>query len=196
LRNRGRKVIISDINYPKKILGIDCSSATVGGGLVGIEKEQIELAAYGHIKPLKPNYNLMIRLDDIYDRIVELCEELKPDYVVVEDIIQFMGGMSQAKTIIMLASFNRIVSLAAYRESKVNVELYSVQHIRKLIRKQINKPEAIKKDEMPEIVKNYLCSKFKFALNRKGAVAKEAGDEADAIAVAWAYAIEKNEKSL
>ena len=190
MKNRGRKIILSEKEYSRKILGIDCSSATVGWGLVGITGTHIELIAYGHIKPLKPNYDLMIRLDDIYDRVVELCDELKPDCVAIEDLILFMKNMSQAKTIIMLASFNRVVSLAAYRETKSNVNLLSVQHIRKLIKSQINRAEVIKKEDMPEIIKNNLSSKFKFALNRKGAIAKEAGDEADGIAVAWAYAIE------
>jgi Holliday junction resolvasome RuvABC endonuclease subunit len=190
LNNKGRFESVSDKETPIKILGFDCSSSTVGWGLVGVNGKEINLLSYGHFKPLKSTYDLIYRLDNLYDSVSELCNKLKPTDIAVEEIVKFMPGLSKSSTIITLAVFNRVLALSAYRENKINVNFYPVSTIRKLIKDKNFLSETIKKEEMPEVVSKYLSNAFKGSINKKGNVSVETGDEADGIAVAWARAIE------
>jgi len=167
------------------ILGLDCSSTTVGWGLVILNKNPI-LVAHGHIKPLDSKHGDIERLDDIYHRIGKLCDETRPLCVAVEDVFLFMKGKSTARTITLLAAFNRIISLAAFQKIG-SVNLYSVHDIRNLISKNYN--IEIDKESMPDAIVANLEPQFTSVLNKKGIVAKETYDEADGIAAAWAHAI-------
>jgi Holliday junction resolvasome RuvABC endonuclease subunit len=191
-RNIGRTVIVSEEQCSFTVLGLDCSSSTIGWGLVG-KKESGEklLLAYGHIKPLKPTYGLIYRLNDVYDRIAELCLEFDPDEVAVEEILSYVKGLSSAATIISLTAFNRVASLAAYREANHEVFFYAVSKIRSILKKEISSKENIKKEDVPDIIVSLLGPEFKFIKNRKGSTAKETGDEADGIAVALVHVMEK-----
>ena len=185
-------MIVSDEQCSSTVLGLDCSSSTIGWGLVGKkESGENKLLAYGHIKPLKPTHDLIYRLNDVYDKIAELCLEFDPYEVAVEDILLFMAGASKAQTIVTLAAFNRVAALAAYREANHEVFFYSVSKIRSVLKKQINSKESIKKEDVPNIIIACLGPEFKLIKNRKGNVAKETGDEADGIAVALAHLLEK-----
>lgn len=167
------------------ILGLDCSSTTVGWGLVVLNKNPT-LVAHGHIKPLDSKYRDIERLDDIYRKIGKLCIDIRPSCVAVEDVFLFMKGKSTARTITLLAAFNRIISLAAYHEVG-EINWYSVHDIRSLISKQYN--IKIDKESMPDAIMAHLEAGFKPVKNKKGIMAKETYDEADGIAVAWAHAI-------
>jgi Holliday junction resolvasome RuvABC endonuclease subunit len=191
-RNVGRTVVVSEEQCQFTVLGLDCSSSTIGWGLVG-KKESGEklLLAYGHIKPLKPTYDLIYRLDDVYDKIAELCLEFDPHEVAVEEMLYYIKGLSQASTIVTLAAFNRVAALAAYREANHEVFFHAVSKIRSVLKKEINGKESIKKEDVPDIIVSCLGPEFKFIKNRKGSIAKETGDEADGIAVALVHVLEK-----
>ena len=170
------------------VLGLDCSSAVVGWGLVVLD-EKPSLVAYGHFKPLNNKCPEMERLDDVYKKITELCDELKPTYVAVEDIFLFMKGKSKAQTITILTAFNRIASLAGYHSSS-GVKFYSVHNIRKIIK--LMNPDikvTIAKEDVPDIIIKYLEPQFTKMLNRNKETAKETYDETDGIASAWACAL-------
>ncbi len=191
-KNKGRQVVVSDEQCPYTVLGLDCSSSTIGWGLVGRrESGENKLLAYGHIKPLASTYDLIYRLDDVYDKIAELCLEFDPHEVAVEEIVRYMKGLSSAATIITLTAFNRVASLAAYREANHEVFFHEVSKIRSVLRKEIDGKEGIKKEDVPDIIVSLLGPEFKFIKNRKGNIAKETGDEADGIAVALVHILEK-----
>ena len=189
-KNRLKIINVSNEECLEKVLGLDCSSSTVGWGLVGVKDNRPVLLSYGQIKPLKSDHNILIRLKDIFDRIIELCEIVKPTEAAVEDFLLFMQGKSSATTIVTLASFNRVICMAAL-VSGLGVTLYPVQTIRKLIRIGIKRKETIKKEEMPDLIKEHLSSNFEFTLNRNGVRAEETEDQSDGIAVAWARVLEK-----
>ncbi len=172
------------------ILGLDCSSSVIGWGLVVLNKDPT-LVAYGHFKPLDPSHSEMERLDGVYEKIVELCNELEPTYVAVEDIFTFMKGKSSGHTMTVLAAFNRVASLAGHHNSN-GVKFYSVHQIRKIIKKMnLDIKNKISKEDMPDIIIKYLEPQFEKILNRKGNVAVETYDEADGIATAWSGALHK-----
>ena len=99
-----------------KVLGFDVSSTTIGYCVLEVDDLTQE------IKPLSVNYLKPIKKGTIIERIVEtrnkvqkVIVDTKPDYIAIEDIVQFMAGKSTAKTIIMLTTFNRMIGLTAYR---------------------------------------------------------------------------------
>jgi Holliday junction resolvasome RuvABC endonuclease subunit len=190
-KNRLKIINVSNEECLEKVLGLDCSSSTVGWGLVGIKDNKPILLSYGQIKPLKSDHDILTRLKDVFDRIIELCEIVKPTEAAVEEFLMFMKARSSATTIVTLASFNRVICIAAL-VSGVGVTLYPVQTIRKLVRVGIKRKEIIKKEEMPDLIREHLSSDFEFILNRNGVRSEETEDQSDGIAVAWARVLEKN----
>jgi len=169
-----------------RILGLDCSSTTVGWGLITLNKSGPSLVAYGHIKPLKGKHSLLEKLDDVHRRIANLCSDLSPSHIAIEDILLYMKGKSGAKTITTLAVFNRIIGLSAYQNSEAKIKFYSVQTIRKMIRDACDgTTDRISKKDLPHIIRTWLEPGFEDAVNSKGAVEGETYDEGDAIAAAW-----------
>ena len=129
-----RKIILlPDLIKEKTVLGLDCSSKTVGWGLLSFDP--IAVVAHGHFNPLPSKYDFMKRLSNVFDCIEELCNELQPNTIAVEDIIQHMSGPSKsmAQTITILAAFNRVASLSAWRKTN-DVYFYPVSTIIKIIR--------------------------------------------------------------
>jgi Holliday junction resolvasome RuvABC endonuclease subunit len=191
MAKRGRRIELNNIHSSAviRVLGFDCSSATIGWGLVTLDGYgNMSLAAHGHIKPPDPKHDLMDRLDAVFNDVTELCEILGPTHVAIEDIFIFMKGKSQARTITVLAAFNRVAALAAYRKVG-SIAFLSVHEIRKVIRQACpSVTRRIEKEDLPVIIKDNL-GQYAEATNRKGGLAKEALDESDGIAVAWAHLI-------
>lgn len=176
-------------NEPR-ILGLDCSSSTIGWGLVTLRNSPV-LVAHGHIKPLKSQYNLYVRLQDVHEKVGELCQQIDPTHVVVEDIVFHMQGRSSAKTITTLAIFNRVAGLSVYMHTGITPELFAVGTIRKLIRgEHTGVNPKFKKEDIPDIIRNHLEPRFANIINRNGNVSDETYDESDGIAAAWAYGIQ------
>jgi Holliday junction resolvasome RuvABC endonuclease subunit len=175
------------LDYKGGVLGLDCSSSTIGWGYI-IPGDIIKLAAYGYIKPLSSKYNLFERLSDVFDKISTLCDEFNPLCVSVEDIFVFMKGASTGQTMTTLAAFNRLSGLAAFKKTN-NVKLYSVHDIREIIKTYFNEKNTIKKENIPDIIRKYLESEFKDIINKRGGVEEETYDAADGIAVALCHAI-------
>jgi hypothetical protein len=170
----------------KTILGFDCSSSTIGWGQIDFNGF---LNAYGYIKPLKSDNNLFLRLFDVFENIKNLCFDINPDYIVIEDVLLFMKGKSSANTINVLTAFNRTVGLSAYIHTGVIPETLSIHTIRKEIKNKCGLSSKIQKEELPNIIRDNLCSNFDNILNTRGNVANETYDIGDGIAVAWAYYI-------
>jgi len=186
---RERRVLYSK-NIPEHctVLGLDCSSSTVGWGIVSIENNTIHLLAHGHFKPLGSENPELERLQDTWTHIVELCQTFKPNYVSIEDIFLFMKGKSQARTITVLTAFNRTAGLAAY-QTMGNVSFYSVHQIRNIIKTCCGIKEVIQKDDMPKTIRSFLSPRFVDMINKKGNIGIETFDEADGIAASWAKAL-------
>jgi len=194
-RNTGRRIDLrKTASAGQRVLGLDVSSQTVGWGLVGtgIGRKPV-LLAHGHIRPLPAAKGLMKRLDSLYDDIRYLCGNLSPDVVAVEDCALFMHGRkSNARTMMTLAVFNRVVSLAAYREVG-RVLFYPVSSIRKAVRMASVLDHTPRKEEIPGIIRRCLDSKFSDVEKRGGGTAVQTYDEADGIATAWCAALDCSE---
>lgn len=170
----------------KRILGIDCSSKTIGYCVLDINELDgyIQYVSMNYIKPLK-NGNIIDRLANTRDKISKIINDVKPDYIGIEDIISFMKGKSTARTIIMLTTFNRMVCLLAHDYLKSNPKLFNVMSIRHALK--LNKKFPAK-EEIPELVAKHLGITFPYEYNKKQKIKEESGDMADGVAVALYYA--------
>src|SRR5271166_3712024 len=179
------------------ILGIDCSSSTIGWAYVGAENNKIHLLEHGHIKPpKKAALHLIERLDSVAKDMENLCNRFNPDFTIVEEITQFMKNKTSANTIITLAVFNRAVALQLYRSTK-KVPLFLLPiSIRTRIKRFIGRAAPIEKEEIPGILQDYFGKSFFKVVGYKergkyrGQPIVEVYDEADAVAAAWAGIIE------
>jgi len=194
-RAKERTIKLYDLSITEfTILGLDCSSSTIGWGLIGYKPDKtFALLAHGHIKPLDSKHDFMKRLSNVFDSISALCEEFKPSVVAVEDILMYVRGSSSARTITILAAFNRVAALAAFR-CVGKLHLYDVHNIRKIIKIAYNLKHTPDKEQMPDLIRTYLEPQFSDILKPKGGVADTTRDEADGIAVAWAYALDVRSK--
>lgn len=163
-----------------RILGIDCSSQTIGYCLIETNNDEIKYITSGVHKPQKKG-TISEKLAFTRNFFKTLFVDLKPDIIAIEEIIQFMKGKSTAKTIIMLTAFNRMLCLSAFDFLNKNPELHSVMSIRHGIKETKVLP---KKEEIPKLVASRLNIEFPFILNKKGHIAVESYDRADGIAVA------------
>jgi Holliday junction resolvasome RuvABC endonuclease subunit len=179
------------------ILGIDCSSSTIGWAFIGVDNDKIKLLEHGHIKPpSRDGYSLIKRIDSAMADIATLCERLKPDYSIVEEIIQHMEGRTSANTIIVLAAFNKAVSVQLLRSTGKEPLFLLPISIRTRIKRFLQRADKIDKEEIPSILQDYFGKTFfnivgyKQRGKNKGQPIVETYDEADAVAAAWAGVIE------
>ena len=168
-----------------KVLGFDISSTCIGYSVLEIDSDRIKFISCNYLKPLK-NGNFINRLANTRDKIKKIIEEIKPDYIAIEDIIQFMSGASTAKTIITLTSFNRMIGLLSYDFLKKEPEYFNVMTIRHGLK--LNKILP-KKEDMPELVAKHLDIKFPYEKNKNDKIKTENYDMADAVSVALYYSL-------
>jgi len=83
------------------ILGIDCSSTTIGYSVLETDKESIKLIEINYIKPPKDGH-FIENLADTRNKIKQLIERIKPDYIAIEEIVKFMSGASSAQLLLLL----------------------------------------------------------------------------------------------
>ena len=187
IKTKNVKNILEPITPNHCILGLDCSSSVLGWGL--IDPETKRLVAYGYYNLASSKYDILERLNYLYQIIKLTCEEFLPKTVVIEEIIKFMKGRSSAATIISLASFNRTALLSAYH-SVGDVHRMNVNTIRKLVKNACKLKNKIAKEDMPDIIKEYLYNDLKYYKKRTTGWTDQTYDQADGIATAWAYVLE------
>lgn len=161
-----------------RVISFDVSSSTIGWAILDIKKTSFKLYDYGFIKPIKTGH-IFERLKKVKEDIVELLVKFKPNKASIEDISQYMPGISSANTIILLALFNRIVGLTVFEYLNEPPELYSVMAIRHGLKQTTTLP---KKEEIPQLVENILCIKLPILYKKNGSIKDEYFDQSDAIA--------------
>lgn len=170
----------------KTILGFDASSTTIGYCILSWDEttNNISFVNAGYIKPPKKG-SIIERIVETRNQVEKVITAAQPDYIAIEEIIQFMKGKSTAKTIIMLTTFNRMICLASYDALSKEPKLYSVMTIRHGLKTGSDLP---KKEDMPALVAQHLGITFPYEHNKKGAIKVESYDKADGIAVALYHA--------
>jgi len=170
----------------KIILGFDVSSESIGYSSLEIDGYNISLKEMSYIKPIKSD-NIIFDLADTRDKLKEIIERIKPDYIAIEDIVKFMKGKSTAATITKLASFNRMVGLLSYDYLHFTPNYYNVLSIRHGIKIGKILP---KKEQLPELVEKLLGINFSYELSKRGKIIEENYDKCDACCVALKFAFD------
>jgi len=167
-----------------RVLGFDISSSTIGWCVIQFDEKskQIKFVKCGYLKPIKSG-TIIERIAHTRTKIKKIIEDVKPDYIGIEDLIKFMPK-STASTVIVLATFNRMICLLAYDYLNKSPELLNVMTIRHGLK--LNK-QFPKKEDMPELVSNHLGIKFPYEYKKSGKPKEENCDMADGIAVALYY---------
>ena len=168
----------------KRVLSFDASSTTIGVCVLSYDDDTISLDYIDYYKPPKKG-NIFERLAQVRQYIESKIDEFDPDDVSIEDIVLFMKGNSTAKTITTLAVLNRTVGLAIFNKMDKPPYLYNVMRIRHAIKEDKALPS---KQDIPELVAKILSIDFPYILNKKGNLAEENEDMADAVACGLCHA--------
>lgn len=110
-----------------KILGIDPGMAIVGYGLIGINKDNIELIASGSIQTCKTCKDEE-RLLDIFNDLCTIIEKYQPDCASIEKLFFFKNQ----KTIIPVAEARGVI-LAALQKYGVEIHEYTPIEIKQVL---------------------------------------------------------------
>jgi|ERR1019366_5195826 crossover junction endodeoxyribonuclease RuvC len=173
----------------KRVCGFDVSSTTLAWAILDYtDATSISLFDCGYIKPIKTG-TIIERLVDTRNKVKAVIEKYQPDEIAIEDIIQFMKGLSSAKTVITLATYNRMVGVCASDYLGKSPEMLNVMSIRHCIRKQAGLKKIPAKEDIPELLAKVAGLKTPIMLNKKGKQKVEMFDLSDAIAVAYSYII-------
>ncbi len=173
----------------KIVLGFDISSTTIGYCVlsVNLSTKHISYIKSGFVKPSKKG-NIVERLAHTRKEINSIIEDVKPDYIGIEDLIKFMPK-STATAVVMLTTFNRMICLTCYDYLQKSPALFNVMSIRHGIKTNKMLP---KKEDIPELVAHHLGIKFPYILSKrtkiKNTIKSESYDVADGCAVALYYA--------
>jgi Holliday junction resolvasome RuvABC endonuclease subunit len=167
------------------ILGLDISTTTIGIATINkhIKTGKIQLVNVEYFKPSKDG-SIFERLIKVKEFTLDLLKRFSPDVIVIEDYARFMAGSSGAATIIPLAIFNTTIGLTILEKTGKEPILMNVNTIRKWIK---TGEERLAKEDVPEAVAHHLKIDFPYEMTKKGKIAVENFDMADAIAVALAY---------
>ena len=110
-----------------KILGIDPGMAIVGYGLIGVNKDNIELIASGSIQTCKTCKDEE-RLLDIFNDLCTIIEKYQPDCASIEKLFFFKNQ----KTIIPVAEARGVI-LAALQKYGVEIHEYTPIEIKQVL---------------------------------------------------------------
>ena len=105
------------------ILGVDPGTNIMGYGLIIIEKNQMKVIQYGVIH-LNKYSDHAIKLNKIFERMVQLIDEYHPDFLAIEapffgKNIQSMLKLGRAQGVAIAAAISRQVPITEYAPKKI-----------------------------------------------------------------------------
>lgn len=111
------------LNYDRIILGIDPGTVVLGYGIVGIKGKNLNIITMGVLKLSKYSSHAM-RLKKIFERVLGLVEEYKPDELSIEapfysKNVQSMLKLGRAQGVAMAAALYRDIPIAEYSPREI-----------------------------------------------------------------------------
>ena len=106
-----------------KIIGIDPGSRITGFGVVESQRNTARLLDSGVVKA-DPKVEFHLRLKVLYDGMMEVIADSRPDVVAIESVFHYRNVMSmlklgQARGVLMLAAANFNLPLVEYSPKEV-----------------------------------------------------------------------------
>lgn len=110
-----------------RIIGIDPGTGILGFGVVDFEKGKASMVTAGVVRT-PPHTPLDERLEDIFDSLVEIIAETKPDSMSIEKLF-----FSRNVTTAMSVSHARGVAMLAGRKARLPIAEYTPQQIKQTL---------------------------------------------------------------
>lgn len=109
------------------ILGIDPGTVVMGYGLIHIENNKAKLLALGVIK-LDKYEDHALRLQKIFERVIGLIEEYKPDELAIEapffgKNVQSMLKLGRAQGVAIAAALSKQMPFVEYSPKKIKMSI-------------------------------------------------------------------------
>jgi crossover junction endodeoxyribonuclease RuvC len=149
-----------------KILGIDPGIALTGFGLVEKSGTRIKAGGYGHIST-ESGTPVASRLKILYDDMVSIIVEYKPDVVVVEELFFNKNAKTaiiaaQARGVIILAAVNNGVDVAEYtplqvKQAVIGYGRASKQQVQYMVKELLCLKETPKPDDTSDALAIAIC---------------------------------------
>ena len=111
----------------KIILGIDPGSVIMGYGVIAVSGQKIRIVEMGVLK-LSKYPDASDRLNRIFNRVHELCEQYKPESCAIEapffgKNVQSMLKLGRAQGVAMAAGLSREVPITEYAPKKIKMAI-------------------------------------------------------------------------
>lgn len=111
------------MNFDRIILGIDPGTVIMGYGLVGIRGKEVKMITMGVLKLAKYKGHAM-KLKKIFERILAIVEEYKPDELSIEapfyaKNVQSMLKLGRAQGVAMAAALYRDIPITEYSPREI-----------------------------------------------------------------------------
>ena len=110
-----------------RILGIDPGYALVGFGVIDFDGNNYYVVDYGVVETTKDE-NMAMRLNIVYDSIMELIEKYNPDCMAIEKLFYFKNQktivpVAEARGVILLAGINKNLNIFEYTPLQIKQAL-------------------------------------------------------------------------
>lgn len=114
--------------FDRVIMGVDPGTNITGYGMIGIHGKSVCLLAYGVIDMGKLGNDHALKLHRIFERVLSLIDEFKPDELSIESPffgknVQSMLKLGRAQGVAMAAAMYRQVPIFEYAPKKVKMAI-------------------------------------------------------------------------
>ena len=149
-----------------RILGIDPGIATVGFGVIDVDRGKQSYVACGIIST-PAHTALSSRLDQIYSDLEELFETFHPDAISIEELFfntNITTGIAVAhvRGVILLAAYRHNIPVYEYtplqvKQAVVGYGRADKKQVIDMVRRILNMPSAPKPDDAADAVAMAIC---------------------------------------
>lgn len=149
-----------------RILGIDPGIALTGFGIVDSGSKGLTADKYGHIST-QAGTPAPERLKILYDDMLHIIEEYKPDVVAIEELFFNKNAKtvmiaSQARGVIILAAVNSGVEIVEYtplqvKQAVIGYGRASKHQVQYMVTKILNLKEIPKPDDTADALAIAIC---------------------------------------
>ncbi len=144
-------------DFERVIIGIDPGTNVMGYGILGVNGKKTTMIAMGVIR-LNKFESHYLRLNRIYERTLQLCEQYLPDEMAIEapffgKNVQSMLKLGRAQGVAMAAALARQVPITEYEPRKIKMAITgngaaSKEQVQEMLRRILNIP---KENLLPEL---------------------------------------------
>lgn len=149
-----------------RILGIDPGIALTGFGIIESDKDTLVPGKYGHIST-DSNIPVPLRLKILYNDLLTIIEENKPDVMAVEELffnknVKTAIVASHARGVIVLAAVNSGVDIAEYtplqvKQAVIGYGRASKHQVQAMVTRILQLKEIPKPDDTADALAVAIC---------------------------------------